>query len=117
MSFAQAIILACEVASKAVDGSQITLYERGPGALKERLQRAHFTYSKADIPAPTPSTAPTPNSTYANIINNHVCTPRERDEMVKDCHLALLKAQNYAQLVPDVVYNDLYAYIVKYVYR
>ncbi|MCS3840730.1 hypothetical protein HNR03_005358 [Pseudomonas sp. JAI111] len=117
MSLAQAIILAFEVASKAVDGSQITLYERGPGALKERLQRAHFTYSKADIPAPTPSTAPTPNSTYGNIINNHVCTHRERDEMVKDCHLALLKAQTYAQFVPDVVYNDLYAYIVKYVYR
>lgn len=117
MSLAHAIILACEVASKAVDGSQITLYERGPGSLKERVQRAHFTYPKADTPAPTPSTAPTPNSTYANIINNHVCTPRERDEMVKDCHLALLKAQTYDQLVPDVVYNDLYAYIVKYVYR
>ncbi|SDP01528.1 Zeta toxin [Pseudomonas arsenicoxydans] len=117
MSLAHAIILACEVASKAVDGSQITLYERGPGSLKERVQRAHFTYPKADTPAPTPSTAPTPNSTYANIINNHVCTPRERDEMVKDCHLALLKAQTYDQLVPAVVYNDLYSYIVKYVYR
>lgn len=117
MGLAHAVILACEVASKAVDGSQMTLYERGPGALKERLQRAHFSYSKADVPASSPSTAPTPNSTYANIINNHICTHRERDEMVKDCHLALLKAQTYAQFVPDVVYNDLYAYIVKYVYR
>jgi hypothetical protein len=117
MSNARAIILACEVASKAVDGSQITLYERGLGALKERLQRAHFTYSKADTPTSTPSTAPTLYNAYSSIINNHVYTMRERDEMVKDCHLALLKTQTYADLIPDVVYNDLYAYIVKYVYR
>jgi len=30
--------------------------------------------------------------------------------------LALFKTQTYAEQIPDVVCNDLYAYIVKYVY-
>ena len=46
MSYAQAIILAFETACKAVSGSQITLYERGFGALKERALRAQSTYTK-----------------------------------------------------------------------
>jgi hypothetical protein len=116
MSNAQAIILAFETASKAVSGSQITVYERGLGGLKERVSRFQKIYSNAatDVVSPT---APTAYSTYGNIINNHIYTKRERDEMVKECHLALLKTQAHAAQVPDFVYNDLQAYIVKYVYR
>ena len=116
MSHAQAIILAFETASKAVSGSQITVYERGLGGLKERVSRFQKTYTK-DTTEITPPTAPTACSTYASIINNHVYTLRERDEMVKTCHLALLKTQAHAAQVPDFVYNDLHAYIAKYVYR
>jgi hypothetical protein len=65
----------------------------------------------------TPSTTPTAYSAYESIINNHVHTLSERDEIVKECHLALLNTQTYALVVPDFVYNDLYAYIVKYVNR
>ncbi|MET0848239.1 MAG: zeta toxin family protein [Pseudomonas sp.] len=115
MSNARAIILAFEVASKAVGGSQVTLYERGLGVLKERVLRVHNTYTKAADG--TPSTMPSLYDAFDNIINYHIYDPAERDEMIKECHLALLKAQTYAQLVPDFVYNDLYAYIVKYVYR
>ncbi|AWM92191.1 Zeta toxin [Pseudomonas sp. 31-12] len=115
MSNARAIILAFEVASKAVSGSQISVYERGLGVLNERALRLHNTYTKAVDG--TPSTAPNLYSAYGNIINNDIYTPAERDEMIKECHLALLKTQTYAQLVPDFVYNDLYAYIVKHVYR
>ncbi|OYQ29965.1 Zeta toxin [Pseudomonas mandelii] len=111
----QAIILAFETASKAVDRSQITVYERGFGALKERVSRAHITYTTTA--GVTPSTTPTVYSAYDSIINNHVHTLSERDEVVKECHLALLKTQTYAEVVPDFVYNDLYACIVKYVNR
>ncbi|MDI1332837.1 MULTISPECIES: zeta toxin family protein [Pseudomonas] len=111
----QAVILAFETASKAVDRSQITVYERGFGALKERVSRAHITYTTTACV--TPSATPTAYSAYESIINNHVHTLSERDEIVKECHLALLNTQTYAQVVPDFVYNDLYAYIVKYVNR
>jgi hypothetical protein len=37
--------------------------------------------------------------------------------MLKECHLALFKTQAHATLVPDFVYNDLHACIVKYVSR
>ncbi|MFJ2682825.1 zeta toxin family protein [Pseudomonas sp. NPDC087342] len=119
MSNAQAIILAFETAAKAVNGAQIYLYERGLGALKERTLRAHSTYTIAadGSLAVTAVTAPYAYSAYSKIINNHVFSMADRDEMVKECHLALLKTGTYAEHVPDFVYNDLYAYIVKYVYR
>ncbi|WP_223569613.1 zeta toxin family protein [Pseudomonas sp. BF-R-26] len=119
MSNAQAIILACETAAKAVSGSQITLYERGFGALKERTLRAQSTYTKAADGSLTiaGTTAPYTYSAYGKIVDNHIYTMSDRDEMIKECHLALLKTQTYAEHVPDFVYNDLYAYIVKYVYR
>ncbi|MNP29054.1 hypothetical protein D3C76_1220620 [compost metagenome] len=56
-------------------------------------------------------------SAYDKIITNYVYALEDRDELVKECHLALHKIGTYAEKVPDVVYNDLYAYIVKYVYR
>jgi hypothetical protein len=65
----------------------------------------------------TGTEAPYAYSAYGAIINNHIYTMSDRDEMIKECHLALLKSQIYAEHVPDFVYNDLYAYIVKYVYR
>jgi len=119
MSNAQAIILALDTAAKAVTGSQINLYERGFGALKERTLHAHNTYTKAaDGTLSTSSlTAPYTFGVYGTIINNHVFSMSERDEMVKECHLALSKTKTYATQVPDFIYNDLYAYIIKYVYR
>jgi hypothetical protein len=116
MSNAQAIILAFETASKAVSGSQITVYERGLGGLKERVSRFQKTYATIANEV-IPPEAPTACSAYACIISNHIYTMRERDEMLKECHLALLKTQAHPTLVPDFVYNDLHAYIVKYVNR
>ncbi|WP_213939523.1 zeta toxin family protein [Pseudomonas sp. dw_612] len=119
MSNAQATILAFDAAAKAVSGGRIYLYERGFGALKERTLRGHSTYTKADDGSLTVSGVATPYnySAYDTIINNHVFSRADRDEMVKECHLALLKTGAYAQHVPDFVYNDLHAYIIKYVYR
>jgi hypothetical protein len=119
MSNAQAIILAFETVAKARSGSQMYLYERGLGVLKERTLRAHSTYTRAanDELAITSSTTPYSYSAYNGIINNHVYTHQQRDEMVKECHLALLKTGTHGKEVPDFVYNDLYTYIVKYVYR
>ncbi|MFU2326053.1 zeta toxin family protein [Pseudomonas sp. NFX98] len=119
MSNAQAIILAFETLAKAISGSQLYLYERGLGALKERTLRGHSTYTKAENGELTITSTGEPYSysAYSAIINNHIYAMAERDEMVKECHLALLKAGTYGKQVPDFVYNDLYAYIVKHVYR
>lgn len=119
MSNAQAIILALEVAAKTVSGSTITLYERGFGELKERTQRAKSLYTKNTdgTLTITPTETAFSHGAYQEIINNHVYSTDERDEMVKECHLSLLKTATYDTLVPDHVYNDLYAYIIKYVYQ
>lgn len=119
MSNAPAIILAFEALSKTVSGSQIFLYERGLGPLKERTLRAHSVYTKSA--RGTLSTASPVGAysykAYETIVNNPVYSPQERDEMIKECQLSLLKTGVYAKEVPDFVYNDLHAYIIKYVYR
>ena len=119
MRFAQAIILAFETAAKAISGSQIFVYERGFGVLNERTLRAQSTYIKAGDG--TVSTTTTlrdfAHSVYFNIIDNHVYTMSDRDEVIKECHLALLKTASHTSFVPSFVYNDLYTCIVKYVYR
>lgn len=85
----------------------------------ERTLRAQSTYTKAADGTLTIAGTPAPYtySAYGRIIDNHIYTMSERDEMIKECHLALLKTQAHAERVPDFVYNVLYAYIVKYVYR
>jgi len=119
MSNSQAIILALEVAAKTVSGSTITLYERGFGELKERTQRAksHYTKNTDGTLTITPTETAFSHGAYQEIINNHVYSTDERDEVVKECHLSLLKTATYDTLVPNHVYNDLYAYVIKYVYR
>ncbi|MHC8286557.1 zeta toxin family protein [Pseudomonas sp. XS1P51] len=119
MSNAQAIILAFETAAKAISGSQITLYERGFGALNERTLLAQSTYSKAADGSVTTTTTKIDfaYNVYSSIIDNHVFAIRDRDEVLKECHQALHKTQTHARHVPGVVYNDLYAYIIKYVNR
>lgn len=85
MSNAQAIILALETAAKAVSGSQITLYERGFGELKERTLRAQSLYTRDadDELVITGSPAPYSYGAYGEIINNPVYTMGDRDEIVK----------------------------------
>lgn len=118
LSNAQATILAFETAAKAVSGSQIFLYERGFGPLKERVLRAQSTYT-LDANGTLIITGPKVvyASTFENIVNNRLHLIGDREEMVKACHLALQKVQANAEHVPDSVVSDLYAYILKYVYR
>jgi hypothetical protein len=119
MSYAPAIVLAFETAAKAVSGSQVNVYERGFGVLNERTLIAQSTYSKAADGSVSTTTTKVDfaYSVYSNIIDNHVFAASDRDEVVKECHLALLKTRTHASHVPNFVYNDLYAYIVKYVNR
>lgn len=123
MAYAPAIILAFEKAAKAISGSQIHLYERGFGVLNERTLIAQNTYSKAAGGSVTTTTTTTTTtvdfgySVYSSIIENHVFSVSDRDEVIKECHLALYKAATHASYVPNFVYNDLYAYIVQYVNR
>lgn len=115
---AQPTLLAIETTAKAVSGSQIYLYERGFGPLKERILRTQSTYTLD--PDGTLLIAG-PKVVYANafeiITNNRLHLIGDREEMVKECHLTPLKTKPHAEHVPDSVYNDLYAYILKYVYR
>jgi hypothetical protein len=119
MSYAPAIILAFETAAKAVSGSQVNVYERGFGLLNERTLIAQSTYSKGVDGSVTTTTTKVnfAYGIYSNIIDNHVFAASDRDEVVKECHLALLKTTTHASHVPTFVYNDLYAYIVKHVNR
>ncbi|TFB36885.1 zeta toxin family protein [Pseudomonas sp. F01002] len=119
MSYAPAIILAFETAAKAVSGSQINVYERGFGVLNERTLIAQSTYTKAADGSVTTTTTKVDfaYSVYSSIIDNHVFAVSDRDEVVKECHLALCKIATHASHVPNFVYNDLYAYIVKHVNR
>ncbi|RKS27587.1 zeta toxin [Pseudomonas sp. WPR_5_2] len=119
MSHAKAILVALENAAKAISGSRINLYERGFGPLKERTQVAHSTYSKAADGKVTTTTTKVDFSydAYSSIIENHVFAVSDRNEMIKECQLALFQAAIHAEKVPDFVYNELNAYIVKYVNR
>jgi hypothetical protein len=119
MGYAPAIILAFETAAKAISGSQINVYERGFGGLNERTLIAQSTYSKAADGSVSTTTTKVDfaYSVYSNIIDNRVFAVSDRDEVVKECHLALYKTAAHASYVPNFVYNDLYAYIVQYVNR
>ncbi|HEF4759890.1 TPA: zeta toxin family protein [Pseudomonas putida] len=119
MSHAKAIIVALQTAAKAISGSEINLYERGFGALKERTHVAQSTYSKAADGTVTTTTTSVNFSydVYSSIIENQVFAVSDRNELLKECNLALLQAAVHAPNVPDFVYNELYAYVVKYVSR
>ncbi|MCE0463134.1 MULTISPECIES: zeta toxin family protein [Pseudomonas] len=115
---AQATIHAFETAAKAVSGSQIFLYERGFGPLKERVLRVQSLYSQRSGGAVVISGSKVAyTSVFEPIVNNRLHLIGDREEMVKECHLALSKAQIHADHVPESVFNDLYAYILRYVYR
>jgi hypothetical protein len=119
MSNAQATILAFETAAKAVSGSQMIVYERGFGVLNERTLRAQSTYTKAADGSVSRTTTMRHFEyiVYSRIIDNHVFAVDGNQEIVKECHLALLRTAAHASYVPNFVYNDLYAYIDKYVCR
>lgn len=116
---AQAILLAFESAAKTVAGSQISLYERGFGHLKERILRAQSTFSQAHDGSLVVSSSATVYSlsAYSAIVNRLVYSLAERDEMIKECHWLLAKTTVHADQVPDFVYHELYGHIIKYVNR
>ncbi|MDF9773182.1 zeta toxin family protein [Pseudomonas baetica] len=119
ISNAPAVLVAFELLAKEVSGSQIYLYERGLGELNDRVLRAHSTYT---LDATGKLTEVSELQAYAysaydKVLRSYVYSMEERDEMVKECHLQLLRTSAYVKYVPDFVYNDLYSYITKYVYR
>lgn len=116
---APAVLIAFEYLARTVSGSQIYLYERGLGELKDRVLRAHTTYTldaKGEL-TETSVVQPYSYSGYDAILRRTIYSMEERDEAVKACHLLLLRINKYREQVPDFVYNDLYSYITKYVYR
>lgn len=119
MGYAHAIILAIETASKAISGSQITVYERGFGVLNERAVRAQSTYVKnADgSVSKTTTSRHFAHVVYSRIIENYVFAVNGHHEVVKECHLALRQTEGHSQYVPSFVYNDLYACITRYAKR
>ncbi|MBV4458336.1 zeta toxin family protein [Pseudomonas sp. COR58] len=114
-----AVLFALENAAKTVDGSQIHLYERGLGALNDRVLRRQSTYrlDESKKLTETSTLEPYRYSDYEQVSGNTVNTPAERDEMIRECHLALSKTAGHVDQVPTFVYNALHARIVKHVYR
>jgi len=114
-----AVIFQLESAAKAVEGSQIFLYERGLGALKDRAMRGHSTCTR-NAKGTLELTATGQGydyATYQSIASNTINSFAERDEMIKECHLALQKTVQYADQVPAFVYNALHSRIIKYANR
>jgi len=114
-----AVIFQLESAAKTVEGSQIFLYERGLGVLKERALRGHST-CKRNTQGTLELTSTGQGYDYASyesIASNTINSLAERDEMIKECHLALQKTAQYADQIPAFVYNALYSRIIKYANR
>ncbi|MCP2075992.1 UNVERIFIED_ORG: hypothetical protein J2Y77_005428 [Pseudomonas lini] len=118
LDLAKAALPALEMAAQAVSGSRFYFYERGFGALKERQLRAQSTYTR-DAGGTLTLTGDQQN--YASLFEKTTRRPlyelKDREEMVKECHQALLAAQISTTPVPDSLYHDLYSYILRYVYR
>jgi hypothetical protein len=119
MNNSHAVIVQTEAAAATVEGSQIYLYERGLGALKERTLRGHSicVRNEAGNLEMTSTDQPYDYGTYERIVSDSINSLAERDEMIRECHLALLKTGQFSAQVPDFVYNALYARIAKYVNR
>ncbi|MFJ2709456.1 zeta toxin family protein [Pseudomonas sp. NPDC087346] len=119
MNNSHAVLTQFEAAANTVEGSQIFLYERGLGELKERTLRGHSTCvrNSAGNLELTSTDQPYAYGTYERIVSDSINSLAERDEMIRECHLALMKTGQFADQVPDFVYNALYARIVKYVNR
>ncbi|QIA03445.1 MULTISPECIES: zeta toxin family protein [Pseudomonas] len=116
---AHAVIYALDAAAKRVGGSQVFLYERGFGAMRERVARAHSLYARdmQNKLSVTSTSTPFSYSAYERIIGKSLNSDSERHEVIKESHLALHKAAQYATQVPDFLFNALYARIAKHVQR
>lgn len=140
MANAQSILTAFENACAASVGSTITLYERGFGALRDRRVVCHSLCTKASELTPqsildesgaaiepqhhamrilrTPeANKPCAFYSYAKLVNAPIVTLEERGETLKAAHFALAKSERCVEPVPYQIFNDLYAYVVKYVFR
>jgi hypothetical protein len=119
LATAHAVVFALEAAAKLSDGSQILLYERGMGALQDRVLRARSLYSRDEqgvLNVTTPN-EPYSYAEYQRISSASISGNMERDEFIKACHRMLLQTRQYAEQIPDYVYDALYSRILKYVQR
>jgi len=140
MGNAQQILTAFENACLVSVGSTITMYERGFGLLKNRRILCQSSCEQVNTFTPlaiqgedgtlilpkdnsvrierTPElNTPCSYKNYATIVNAPILLLEERGEALKECHLALSELNTFAKHIPYNVYNDLYAYIVRYIFR
>lgn len=146
MANAQSILNAFENACATTVGSTITLFERGFGALRDRRVVCSSLCQQLSELTPQPVVdhdgsviapkdqamrilkTPTANkpcafNNYAKLVNAPISSLEERGETLKASHIALAKAEranekeNAKDKIPYGIFNDLYAYTVKYVFR
>jgi hypothetical protein len=140
MANAQSILTAFENACANSVGSTITLYERGFGALRDRRVVCSSLCTKASELTPQPITdengvtiepqhhpmhisrtaeasKPCAFNNYAKLVNAPILSLEERGETLKAAQIALAKSERCAEPVPYQIFNDLFAYSVKYVFR
>jgi len=140
LSHAQVILDAFELACSQKVGSQITLYERGFGELKNRRVLCHSlcdgvgqltpqaivdhkgkAVSVADNPVAIERGAAKVTrsgySAYAAVVNAPLSLRRDRREMVWDCQLALLDAMPLRGQVPTFIQQDLVGYVFTHLHH
>jgi hypothetical protein len=119
LATAHAVVFALEAAAKQADGSQIFLYERGMGPLQERVLRAQSLYHKDETGALSQTSPGQPYSydAYQRISSSSIQCGAERQEFIKACHRMLQQTSQFAEQIPDYVYDALYSRILKYVQR
>lgn len=119
LATAHAVVFALEIAAKLSDGSQILLYERGMGPLQDRVLRARSLYNKGEkgeLSVTSPN-QPYSYDAYQRISSSSISGSAEHHEFIKACHRMLQQTSQYAELIPDYVYDALYSRIFKYAQR
>lgn len=137
---AQSVLNAFEEACAQKVGSEITLYERGFGVLKNRkvvcrslcdavgkltpqaiVDRKGAAVAATANPVAIERAPGTVSRTcyaaYTTLVNADISLRRDRREMVWDCQLALLDAPRLHNQVPGFVYTDLVSYVFRHLHH
>ncbi|NBA94060.1 zeta toxin family protein [Pseudomonas sp. R5(2019)] len=105
-----AIMRAFEAAVDSVSGSQIFLYERGLGVLKDGVLRAHSRYGSGEATQGTPYSY----AAYKQVLSDSTYTAPQKHELVEAFTQTLAEAEHYRSQVPAKVFKDLRNYIIEY---
>ncbi len=137
MENAEIILNAFETACMRVSGSQITMYERGFGALKNRKMLCSSRCDRINILTPYPflneegveipvfehahhiernetSELSCSYDSFTTVVNGLIDTPADRTEAWGEAYSSLARMRPFWKQVPPRLRNTLWSYIKKY---